>query len=66
LEERRVIIHGMSCNHCVMAVRKALMQIPNITIKDVQVGSAVIESADPAALPLIQAAVEKAGYTVVS
>lgn len=35
-------IEGMSCNHCVMAVRKELSKL-NVNVKDVQIGSAEIE-----------------------
>ena len=65
MQDRRIVIEGMSCNHCVMAVRKALSQIPNIAVKDVQIGSATFATDDPAALALVFAAVEKAGYPVV-
>ncbi len=35
-------IEGMSCNHCVMAVKKELSKL-NINVKDVQIGSAEVE-----------------------
>jgi copper chaperone len=35
-------IEGMSCNHCVMAVRKELSKL-NVNVKDVQIGYAEIE-----------------------
>ncbi len=31
-------IEGMSCNHCVMAVKKELSRIPGLQVKDVRIG----------------------------
>jgi copper chaperone len=66
MEERRIAIEGMSCNHCVMSVRKALAQIPGIEVKDVQIGSAFVAASDTSAFEGIRAAVEKVGFTVAS
>ena len=40
-------IDGMSCNHCVVAVRKALASVPGVRIERVDVGSATV-AFDPA------------------
>jgi len=60
-------IKGMTCGHCVMAVKKALMKVEGLT--DVQVnlerGEASFEEEKPVAANLIREAVEKAGYDVV-
>lgn len=60
-------IRGMSCGHCVMAVKKALMRVEGL--KDVQVslekGEATFEEEKPVAADVIREAVEKAGYDVV-
>jgi copper chaperone len=62
-----VKIKGMSCNHCVMAVTKALNGIEGI--KDVKVdlakGEATFGSEKPIDMKVIKDAVEKAGYKVV-
>ncbi len=59
-------IEGMTCGHCVMAVKKALMKVEGL--KDVQVnlekGEATFEEEKPVAANLIREAVEKAGYEV--
>lgn len=39
-------INGMSCGHCVSAVKQALSEIPGVEIENVAIGSAVI-SYDP-------------------
>jgi copper chaperone len=60
-------IEGMSCNHCVMAVRKGLSKLESVRVDDVQIGSAKVEydesKVDEKALA---AAVEEAGYKVVN
>lgn len=35
-------IEGMSCDHCVRAVREALQRVPGVEVRDVKVGSAVV------------------------
>lgn len=55
-------INGMSCMHCVMAVKKALGNVPGLTTLDVKVGEAKVEGPVDAA----KAAIEDAGYDVVS
>jgi len=56
-------IEGMSCGHCVQAVRQALSVLPGITTQSVAVGSAVVASNDPAAASKALAALEEAGYS---
>ena len=64
---QRLTIEGMSCGHCVMAVREALTKVPGVTRADVtldasKVGHATVEgSVDRAALV---AAVEAEDYRV--
>ncbi|HKS05804.1 MAG TPA: heavy-metal-associated domain-containing protein [Gemmatimonadaceae bacterium] len=55
-------IDGMSCGHCVSAVRQALASVPGVTVQDVQIGKATIQSADPLPAQAIKDAVEDAGY----
>ena len=59
-------IQGMSCGHCVMAVRKGLGTIPNLIVERVEIGKAVIRY-DEAQVNVedIRLAVEKTGYSVV-
>ena len=60
-------IEGMSCGHCVAAVKQALADVPGVADRQVAVGSAVL-AIDPAARPVsdtIAAAIEAirdAGY----
>ena len=55
-------VEGMTCNHCVIAVKKALSRVPGVERAEVSLerGEALVEgNADPKAL--IQA-VEAEGY----
>jgi copper chaperone len=64
---KSIKIKGMSCQHCVMAVTKALSALEGI--KNVQVdlksGLATYEEVKPADPQKIAAAIKKAGYEVV-
>ena len=63
----KIKIKGMSCNHCVMAVNKALKEIEGI--KDVKVdlekGEATFEEAKPVDMNIVRERIKKAGYEVV-
>ncbi len=55
-------VEGMTCNHCVMAVKKALLKVPGVEKAEVSLekGEALVEGvADPQALIR---AVEEEGY----
>ena len=59
------MIEGMSFQHCVMAVKKALGGVPGILESNVQVGSASVKYDDAKIKKEdIEAKIEKAGYTV--
>jgi len=64
---KSIKIKGMSCQHCVMAVTKALGALDGI--KDVKVdlinGVATYEEVKTVAPGVIAAAITKAGYEVV-
>jgi len=52
-------IEGMHCGACVRRVTQALEKTPGVTVESVAIGSATIETADPASAV---AALKKAGY----
>ncbi len=58
-------IDGMSCQHCVMRVKKAFETLPGISGLDVKIGSASV-TYDESAIKRedLEAAVEAAGYRV--
>lgn len=58
-------IQGMTCNHCVMSVRKSLAQIEHLVVDDVQIGSAVVTFDEEAVqTSTIDETITAAGYTV--
>ncbi len=67
MTETVIKIDGMSCQHCVMRVKKALDGIAGITGSNVTVGSASIKYDETkVTLEDIASAIEKAGYKVVN
>jgi copper chaperone len=67
MTEKRYTISGMSCNHCVMALRKELSNVAGVEILEATVGSALL-SYEPDIVPerAILDAVEEAGYAVTN
>jgi copper chaperone len=63
MTEKNIDIQGMSCGHCVMAVRRELAKIPGVEVKTIAVGSATVIF-DEHAVPLdrIYRAIREAGY----
>jgi copper chaperone len=59
-------IGGMSCDHCVRAIRFALAEIPSVEIDSVTIGSATLRF-DPSATTVdrLVAAIDDAGYQVL-
>ena len=61
-------VSGMTCSHCVNAVSEEVGNIPGVT--DVQVdlasGAVTITSGAPVEETAVQAAVDEAGYELVS
>ena len=64
MERLNLTIEGMSCEHCVRAVRGRLERTPGVKVDDVQVGSATIDI-DPAKTSVddIEEAIADEGYT---
>ncbi|MGN2635928.1 heavy-metal-associated domain-containing protein [Nocardia takedensis] len=59
-------VKGMTCGHCVSAVRKEIGAIEGVTAVDVDLASGAVrvDSTDPVAEADIVAAVDEAGYEV--
>lgn len=64
MERVELTIEGMSCEHCVRAVRGRLERTPGVKVDDVQVGSATVEF-DPARTTVddLEEAIADEGYT---
>ena len=59
-------IKGMSCNHCVMAVTKALNGIAGVkNVKvDLKAGAATFDEEKPIPAEVIREQIKKAGYDI--
>lgn len=67
MKEETIHIEGMTCNHCVMSVRRQLAGIDGLDVRDVEIGSADIRYDDTVVdTARIDRAVSEAGYRVVS
>jgi len=64
MERLELTIEGMSCEHCVRAVKGRLERTPGVKVNDVQVGSATIDY-DPATTSIddLEEAIADEGYT---
>ena len=57
-------ITGMHCQACVRRVQKALETVEGVAVKQVDIGSAVVET-EPAREAAVLEAIGKAGYQAV-
>lgn len=65
MTEANIKIEGMSCQHCVMAVKKAIGGLKGIENADVAIGSAVVKYDESmVTIEDIDASIEKAGFKV--
>ena len=62
-----VKIKGMSCQHCVMAVTKALKEIEGLTevVVDLDKGQATFSETKPVDITMVKDKIKKAGYEAV-
>lgn len=42
MQQLTLQINGMSCDHCVSAVKQALAEVPGVTVENVAIGQAVV------------------------
>ena len=60
-------LENMSCNHCKMAVQQAIQQVQGISRHEVEIGRAVIETADWDAIKdEVASLLDEEGYPVRS
>lgn len=65
MAEAAISIEGMSCQHCVMSVKKALDRLDGVTSSEVAIGSAKVTYDDTrTGIQEIAKAVQDAGYKV--
>ena len=59
-------LSGMTCPHCVRAVRSALESVPGVTVEDVDIGTARVQYDDETVQrDALRRAVEREGYPLV-
>ena len=64
--KKTIQIDGMSCQHCVHAVRSALETVDGVSVHAVEIGSATIEiGADEDHLSRVREAIAEEGFVVV-
>ncbi len=67
MKTRELKIEGMSCNHCIMAVKKELGKLESLKVDDVQIGSAKVQYDESKFDEKnLAAAIEEAGYKLVN
>jgi len=61
-----ILIKGMSCQHCVASVKKALEEIPGISSVDVNLEKAEASYDGDVEISLVKEAIIKIGFEVTS
>ena len=66
MEQTTIAIQGMSCGHCVAAVKGALGQLDGVQVQDVKIGQATV-AYDPTKITPeeISAAIADEGYAAI-
>lgn len=59
-----VEIEGMSCDHCVRAVKNAVSAVAGVVGAEVRVGHADVKAGDEVSPDAVIAAIEEEGYRV--
>ncbi len=63
MKHEELIIEGMSCNHCVMAVKKELSKVAGLTVEQVEVGKARVQYDEAVVTQAVLAqAIDEAGF----
>ena len=65
MRDLHIEIVGMTCEHCVRAVKNRLSATPGVNVKDVKVGAADIQlDESQSSLADVEEAISDEGYTV--
>ncbi len=66
MKSEKLIIEGMSCDHCVTALKEELLKL-NVNIKEIQVGYAEVEYDEAIVSNTdIENAIKSAGFRLIS
>ena len=65
--EKKILVEGMMCNHCKMAVEKVLSAVPGVTAAtvDLEAKTACVVCGEEGKDAALFAAIEKKGFTPV-
>lgn len=67
MTEQTLEIGGMTCGHCLRAVKDAITELPGVTLEEVRIGFARVSYDDVQVKPdVIAEAIRDAGYTVLA
>jgi len=67
MRSHELTIEGMSCNHCVMHVKKELNKVAGLVVEDVQIGKARVQYEDAiVSTENIARAVAESGYKLIA
>lgn len=66
MDTLKLTIRGMSCGHCVQAVRQAAESVPGTRVLDVRVGELRVDSPDSDSANRLLGAIGDAGYEVTA
>jgi copper chaperone len=59
-------IEGMTCHHCILAVKNELSKLPSVHVDDVQLGKAIVRYDETKFSPLdFVFAIDEAGYKII-
>lgn len=65
MKDLHIEIVGMTCEHCVRAIKNRLSATPGVTVNDVQIGTADIQLDETkASMDDVEDAISDEGYTV--
>ncbi len=65
MKNEELKISGMTCNHCVMSVKKELSKLHGVEVRDVRIGYALVAyDESKVSGELLRNAVEEAGFTL--
>ena len=62
LTETTLVVTGMTCGHCVSAVRSLVLSVPGVTVRTLSLGVAVIAAPDASSISSVIQALAGAGY----
>lgn len=66
MQDIAITISGMSCDHCLNAVSKAVASVSGVEVKNMRIGHADLRVPDDSTVARVKTAIEEAGYTVES